>query len=67
MRIVSWSRISPIRMQSGAWRMALRNASWKACVSLPTSRWLKMHFLGVNTYSTGSSMVRMWLAALALR
>ncbi len=54
-------------MQSGAWRMALRSASWNERVSLPTSRWLKIDFFGVKTNSTGSSMVRMWPACTELR
>ena len=47
--------------------MALRSASWKALVSLPTSRWLTIDFLCVKTYSTGSSIVRMWPGLRSLR
>ncbi len=36
--IVSQSRISPTMMTSGSCRMALRNASLKEIVSVPTSR-----------------------------
>ena len=36
--IVSRSRISPIRITSGASRIALRSARWYECVSRPTSR-----------------------------
>ena len=57
--IVVASRISPIRITSGASRIAFFNALWKAWVSRPTSRWLTMDFLCLCRYSIGSSMVRM--------
>src|SRR5450830_1450562 len=65
--MVSLSRISPIRMQSGAWRMELRRAMAKLSASLPISRWLTMDFLFLNRYSMGSSRVRMWPARNSLR
>ena len=36
--IVAWSRISPIRMQSGAWRKAFFSATCSDLESVPTSR-----------------------------
>ena len=65
--IVVWSRISPIRMTSGASRIAFLSALWKAWVSSPTSRWLTMERRCRCRYSIGSSMVRMCPATLALR
>ena len=65
--MVSRSRISPIRITSGAWRSAFFRAICIDSVSLPTSRWLTTDFLFVNRYSTGSSMVRMWPDTLSLR
>ena len=58
--MVSLSRISPIRMQSDAWRSELRSAVAKSLVSLPISRWLTIDFLFLKRYSIGSSKVRMW-------
>ena len=65
--IVVASRISPIRMTSGASRIAFFSALWKAWVSRPTSRWLTIDFLCRCRYSIGSSMVRMWPVVLLLR
>jgi len=65
--IVVASRISPIRITSGASRIAFFSALWKACVSRPTSRWLTIDFLCRCRYSIGSSMVRMWPEVLELR
>jgi hypothetical protein len=31
-------------MQSGAWRIELRSATWKLAASLPISRWLTIDF-----------------------
>ena len=53
------SKISPIRITSGASRIAFLSALWKACVSRPTSRWFTMDFLCLCKNSIGSSMVRM--------
>src|SRR3989304_2971357 len=44
-------------MISGSCRMALRSASAKESVSVPTSRWLTSDFLSRIRYSMGSSMV----------
>ena len=65
--MVSRSRISPIRITSGAWRSAFFRAVCRDWVSLPTSRWLTMDFLFLNWYSTGSSIVRMWPVSASLR
>ncbi len=65
--MVCLSRISPIRMQSGACRRAFFSATSKLLVSLPTSRWLTMDFLLVKMNSTGSSSVRMWPDFCSLR
>jgi len=65
--MVCLSRISPIRMQSGAWRSAFFSAISKALVSVPTSRWLTIDFLLVKMNSTGSSSVRMWPDLRSLR
>jgi hypothetical protein len=54
---VSGSRISPTMMTSGSCRMALRNASEKAPVSVPTSRWEMDARSSENRNSIGSSMV----------
>ena len=66
-RIVSRSRISPTRMQSGSSRSAERSAAAKLRVCVPTSRWLTRHFLDTWTNSIGSSTVRMWPYSLSLR
>ncbi len=55
--IVSRSRISPTMMTSGSWRTALRRASVKSIVSVPTSRWEIEATPSVNRNSMGSSMV----------
>ena len=65
--MVSASRISPIRITSGASRIAFLSALWKLCVSSPTSRWLTSDFLCLCRYSIGSSMVRMCPETLELR
>ena len=54
---VSGSRISPTMMTSGSCRMALRSASEKVPVSVPTSRWEIDAMSSVNRNSIGSSMV----------
>ncbi len=58
--IVSRSRISPMRITSGAWRSVFLSALNQLSVSTPTSRCVMMQFLCSWTYSTGSSMVMMW-------
>ncbi|GAB1382919.1 hypothetical protein MASR1M50_12390 [Burkholderiales bacterium] len=65
--MVSRSRISPIMITSGAWRSAFFRPICSAEVSVPTSRWLISDLRLLNTYSIGSSMVRMWPVALRLR
>src|SRR3990167_503391 len=65
--MVSRSRISPIRMQSGDWRSAFFSAICSDSVLRPTSRWLTTHFLLWNRNSIGSSMVRMCPASVRLR
>ena len=65
--MVSRSRISPIRITSGAWRSAFFRPVCRAWVSVPTSRWLTSDLRLVKTNSIGSSMVRMWPAAFLLR
>ena len=57
--MVSRSRISPIRITSGAWRRAFFRPFAADAVSLPTSRWFTTERLFLNWYSAGSSMVRM--------
>ena len=66
-RMVSKSRISPTKMQSGSSRRAERNAAEKVLVIGPTSRWLTRHFFDWWTNSIGSSTVRMWPCSLLLR
>ena len=65
--MVSASRISPIRITSGASRIAFFSALWKACVSRPTSRWFTIDILCLCRYSIGSSMVRMCPVVVLLR
>ena len=65
--MVSRSRISPIMMQSGAWRSAFFRATCMLAVSRPTSRWLTIERLLLNRNSIGSSMVRMWPETFWLR
>ena len=65
--IVAESRISPIRMTSGASRIAFFSAAWKLWVSSPTSRWLTIDRLCRCRYSIGSSMVRMCPVVVLLR
>ena len=54
--MVSRSRISPIRMTSGAWRRVFFSAACQDSVSTPTSRCVMTQPLCGCTYSTGSSM-----------
>ncbi|MNC88562.1 hypothetical protein D3C83_43890 [compost metagenome] len=65
--ITSRSRISPIRITSGAWRRVFFSAASQESVSTPTSRCVMMQFLCGCTYSTGSSMVMMWPWEFSLR
>ena len=58
--IVSRSRISPMRITSGAWRSVFFRAANQLSVSTPTSRCVMMQLRCSWTYSTGSSMVMMW-------
>jgi len=62
--MVSRSRISPIKITSGAWRRVFLSAAWKFLVSTPISRWFTMLFLCLCTNSMGSSMVMMCPAEL---
>ena len=43
--MVSVSRISPMRITSGAWRNVFFSALPNECVSKPTSRWVTIDFL----------------------
>ena len=63
----SMSRISPIRITSGAWRKVFFSALSQESVSTPTSRWVIRQFWCGCTYSTGSSMVMMWPWEFSLR
>ncbi len=63
---VSMSRISPIRITSGSWRIAVRIAETKLSVSTPTSRWLTDAIRSMWMTSIGSSIVRMWQRRVAL-
>ena len=65
--MVSRSRISPIRITSGAWRRVFFSAACQQSVSTPTSRCVMTQPLWVCTYSTGSSMVTMWPRVFSLR
>ena len=65
--IVSRSRISPIKITSGAWRRLFFNATPQPSVSMPTSRCVTMQFLCGCTNSTGSSIVIMWPKEFSLR
>src|SRR6266478_2207263 len=56
---VSMSRISPIRITSGACRSTWRNAALKERVSFPTSRWEMLARLSRCRNSIGSSIVMM--------
>ena len=58
--MVSRSRISPIKMTSGAWRSVFFSAASQLSVSMPSSRCVTMQFLCGCTNSTGSSTVMMW-------
>ena len=66
-RIVSRSRISPTRIQSGSSRSADFKAAANDKVIGPTSRWLTKHFLDSCTNSMGSSTVRMWPYSVSFR
>ncbi len=55
--MVSASRISPTMMTSGSWRMALRRASPKLTVSVPSSRCETDDMASAKRNSIGSSMV----------
>ena len=57
--IVSRSRISPIRMTSGACRSVFFSAISHDSVSTPTSRCVTTQLRCSCTYSMGSSMVMM--------
>ncbi len=65
--MVSASRISPIRITSGAWRSVFFSAWCQLCVSTPTSRCVTSDFCETCTYSTGSSTVMMCPAEVRLR
>ena len=65
--ITSRSRISPIRITSGACRRVFLSAASQESVSTPTSRCVIMQFLCGCTNSTGSSMVTMWPWLFSLR
>ena len=65
--MVSRSRISPIRITSGACRRLFLSAMLQPSVSSPTSRWVTMQFLCACTNSTGSSTVMMWPKEFSLR
>ena len=54
------SRISPMSRTSGSSRSAERRARSNDGLSRPISRWLTAESLWWWTYSTGSSIVRMW-------
>src|SRR5438445_296743 len=56
---VSMSRISPIRITSGACRSTWRNAALNDSVSFPTSRWEMLARLSRCRNSIGSSIVMM--------
>src|SRR2546429_2516601 len=65
--MVSRSRISPIRITSGAWRRVFLSAECQESVSTPSSRCVIPQPLWVCTYSTGSSMVTRCPRVLSLR
>ena len=65
--MVSASRISPIKITSGAWRKVFFKAISQLSVSMPTSRCITTQFLCGCTNSTGSSMVMMWPYECSLR
>ena len=65
--MVSRSRISPIRITSGAWRSVFFSAATQLSVSTPTSRCVTMQFLCGCTNSIGSSIVMMWPNEFSLR
>jgi hypothetical protein len=58
--MVSHSRISPIMMTSGSWRITFFSASGKLGVSVPTSRCDTAALPDAKRYSIGSSIVTMW-------
>ncbi len=63
---VSLSRISPMRMTSGSWRMLARRPLAKLMVSRPSSRWLIMAMRSLWRTSMGSSRVTMLTGWVAL-
>src|SRR6267378_479836 len=63
---VSMSRISPIRMTSGAWRSTCRSAALNDSVSFPTSRCEMFAKLSRCRNSIGSSIVMMLTRRLVL-
>src|SRR6266480_441818 len=63
---VSMSRISPIRMTSGAWRSTWRSAALNDSVSFPTSRCEMFARLSRCRNSIGSSMVMILTRRLKL-
>src|SRR5881398_2377625 len=63
---VSMSRISPIRMTSGAWRSTWRSAALNDSVSFPTSRCEMLDRLSRCRNSIGSSIVMMFTRRLEL-
>ncbi len=65
--MVSWLRISPIRITSGAWRSELFSATSNDAVSMPTSRWVIRAAAVLMHEPTGSSTVRMWPSTCWLR
>jgi hypothetical protein len=65
--MVSRSRISPIRITSGAWRSVFLSAASQLSVSMPTSRCVTTQFLCGCTNSIGSSTVTMWPCEFSLR
>ena len=65
--MVSRSRISPMRITSGAWRRVFLSALYQESVSMPSSRWVTTQLRCSCTYSTGSSIVTMWPRVRSLR
>src|SRR5438270_387303 len=63
---VSMSRISPIRITSGAWRSTWRSAALNESVSFPTSRCEMLDRLSRCRNSIGSSIVMMFTRRLVL-
>src|SRR4029077_19633931 len=63
---VSMSRISPIRITSGAWRSTWRSAALNESVSFPTSRCEMLARVSRCRNSIGSSIVMMFTRRLVL-